>query len=56
MGIVKFNTMATNATPTASKSGGGFGTIVLLGLVAVAGYFGYKEYQKYKEKQKQNGI
>lgn len=54
MAIVKFNTMA-NSTPapqTKSNSGFGFGTIFLLGLVAVAGYFGYKEYQKYKENQK----
>lgn len=51
MGIVKFNTMATSTPSTQTKSGSGFGTIVLLGLLAVAGYFGYKEYQKYKEKQ-----
>lgn len=49
MGIVKFNTTATSVPSPQTKSGTGFGTIVLLGLVAVAGYFGYKEYKKYKE-------
>jgi uncharacterized membrane protein YebE (DUF533 family) len=49
MGVVKFNTTTTNLPTPQTKSGSGFGTIVLLGLVAVAGYFGYKEYKKYKE-------
>ena len=49
MGIVKFNTTATSIPSTQTKSGSGFGTIILLAIVGVAGYFGYKEYQKYKE-------
>ena len=51
MGIVKFNTIATSTPSPQTKSGTGFGTIILLAIVGVAGYFGYKEYKKYKEKQ-----
>jgi hypothetical protein len=42
--IKHFNTALSAGTSAAgsSKKGGGMGTIVLIGILAVAAYFGYK--------------
>jgi hypothetical protein len=50
--ITKFNsTPMSTPDMSTTKSGSGMGTIVIVGLIAVAAWFGYKEYQKSKEKQ-----